>query len=458
MMKIKKWLYITNYILLVICLLFSSFLANGERIFGEHPTYLLTLKEVIIVFAILAVLLGTLIFLNIKYGKYKPNWILVSLLGFLFLTNLIALLAFKDYETYTYEGIDGALCTFDFSITSSLRATFIIESAALLISTFLIFDVSYQIVNSKDLIKFISILSIAIIFVFMLISYITEFDKYINLIPSLFKDGVYIDAPRSLFVSKNNYALVLTISLIGFIFLHYFYKKWYFIAGAIFVYINIFFTTCKLLLILDFLFVAAYLYSKLIRKFNDNKKKSTIIAICSSSIIILAFISVVIVLATTNKFTSIFNQDGYNTFVTRSWIWRRSIEAINMSNWFTGVGHNLFGEILFRLNTFDVVSQFPNNTKFAHNGFIEWLGNGGISMLLIGLFLLFVLYYIAIKNIKKRDELPLISFFLLIIFTLYMVLESATIVLPKAFEAIVISTFIVAPTLAYHREVNITIS
>lgn len=455
-MKISRWLYITNYCLLAVALVGCGFIANGERLFGTSPSTALTFIESLFSFLIVAVLVAAIIFLNSKFSKYKPNLVLVGILSLVLLCGIISVLTFKDYGVYNYAGIDGSNCTFEFYISSSMRGSYIFQLAGALLTIFIVFDIVHQVVNKNDAIKIVSILSIGGVLIFALISYITEFSKYVDLLPSLFTSGKYIDAPRSVFVSKNNYALILSTGLIGSIFLHHFYKKWYYFLLTGFIFINIFFTTCKLLLLLDLLFVCFYIAYYLVSNSKD-KKKSTIIAIGVGSSLVLVFGTLFIVLVITNKL-SFLDQNGFNTFETRSWIWRRSFEAINMGNWFTGVGYNLFGEILFRLNTYDVVTQFANNTRYAHNAFIEWIGNGGIIYLLLGLFLLVITSYMAVKNIKNNDNMSLICFALAILFTVYMLLESGSFIMPKSLDTIILAVFIITPIISTYKKAEVTVA
>ena len=452
----EKTLTIINYILIAILFVVSSYLASGLFIFDADHEQDIKLWAVIVSLSLIAISLSLLLIINIKKKKYKPNYILLGVLSVLFIAGLFTLIFIKDRGIYQYPGVDGTLCEFEYHITPLLRFTYISELLAYLILGLLILDIIYQVVDGKQCIKIASYLVLTIIVVLMVISYFKDANKYVEVVKHLTRGEFYENAVASVVESKNNYAYILTLGIFACIILHYFDKKWYWLAGLGFIYLNMVFTLCKWLLFLDAIAVLGYLLYRFMVTRKENKKRN-IIALCAiAGTMIVGIATLFIILAVNDKLANIADaitkQNGVDTLDARFWIWRRAILAIENGNWFTGAGFNLFGQLLFRYNTYDVITQFANNTRSAHNGYLQYIGDGGILLLLAALVIAAMLVLLSVKNMQKDRDLMVISLGILVFSLIYMIIESGTIILPRSMENATLAILAITPILALNKE------
>lgn len=454
-MKERK-LEIVNYILLVICFAVGFYLAAGMYIFSKTPEEDIRLWALIAGPIILLLSLGALLFINIKNKRYKPNHILIGLLGLVFVAGLFTIIFIKDRGIYQYPGADGNPCEFEYHITPILRFTYIVELFAYLVTGFMVFDIVHQVVDGRKLLKLACYFILIVVGVLTIISYIKDFQKYIEVIKYLTKGEIYVNAVASVFESKNNYAYVLTLAIFASLILHYHDKKWYWLAICGFVYLNMFFTLCKWLLFLDAIAILAYLAYRFFASYKENKKRNLItLAAIAGSLVILSS-GLITILAVNNKLDSLIElitkQNDVDTLDARLWIWKRAVLAIENGNWITGAGFNLFGQLLFRYNTYDVVTQFANNTRSAHNGYLQYIGDGGIILLLVALIIAGMLIYLCIKNMKIDRDLMVISLIILVFSLIYMIIESGTIFLPRSMENAALTVLATLPILTLTKE------
>ena len=151
-------------------------------------------------------------------------------------------------------------------------------------------------------------------------------------------------------------------------------------------------------------------------------------------------------------FETLFSVKGYDTLQTRQWIWQKSALAISNSNVVTGDGFGLFGELLFNYNINDWATRAINETRSAHSGYIQYLGEGGILML--ALFIVFVGYisYLYFKNMKNNRDLLVISLSFFVFSLIYMIIESGAIIFAKSIEYGGAAVLIFVPLLTVNKE------
>lgn len=445
-MRLSK-LTIINYVLFALTGAFGFYLSNGAVVFYKDPTRLLGIYEAVIVLVFMSITLGMLLFINIKTKKYRPNIILISLLGILFLINLITTLTFKENSTFVFDGINGGQYSFDYSINIVSKITYSIEFLALLIVCYLVIDFPYQLFDMKQFFLFVVGVFLTALSVFIIYSYIAEGYKYIELFKHLNDNENYKYVTYSVFVNKNNYAFNLTIGIVCIIYLHYMFRKWWLYLIAGFIYLNLIFTLSKLLLVMALAIVIAYLVYYYLFIEVKNKKRNLIVISIVGAIGLSLATAAVILLVVSNK-----NNGGYNTIETRTWIWRRCIEMLNSTNWLSGVGYKNFNNILYLYNVSDPYTIATNSTYSAHNIIFELLGTGGIILLIAALLMYVYVIYLAIKNIRNNRDLSVLSLILIVLVSVYSLIESFAFVIPLTIECSALTIFIIFPLLKANKK------
>ena len=454
-MNVKR-IDLLNYLLIAISFLFGFYLSCGEIIIGNDPSRPFVAWEISLVIAILVLSFGSLLVINIIRKKYRPNYVLLGILLVLFISNLITILLYKNKGIYAYSGIDGELCDFKYTVTPFMRFSFIAEQFAMLMMMVLVFDVIHQLVDLKTFIRLACYVVLLVVSILFIISVFKEGGNYVGLVTHLTKDDLQAYAVASVFKSKNNYAYILNLGIFATILLHNNNKKWYWLMIMGILYVNIFFTLCKFLIILDAVLILGYLLYRFFITYKENKKRNLIALIAVGGSLLLITLIFIVVLAATGKiasfFDTLFNVKGYDTLETRKWIWQKSALAISNSNIVTGDGYGLFGELLFNYNINDWATRAINETRSAHSGYIQYLGEGGILMLALFIILVGYIAYVYYKNMKNNRDLLVISLSFFVFSLIYMIIESGAVIFTKSIEYGAAAILIFVPLLSVNKE------
>ena len=445
---------IINYLAFILAISFGIYTANGQALFGANPEQTLGLIESLVAFGVCLVGFVPLLVINLLKKQYKPNWVLIGVIGLLIITLTIGLITFPDHGLYLYKGIKNNSCAFEYYISVSMRGAFIVQAIAFCLTSFILIDFPFQIFKMKPFLTILSILVIVAVLTFQIISFATEGMKYIEFFSASFLKGKENFAIKSAFVNSNIFAFILTIGIVAIIYMHYVYKKWFILLAIIPVYANIIFTICRSLIILDFVLIIVYLAIAIAKRFKHVKRIKTICFI-GASLTLFLIAGVIRLLLTaysthTDLISFLIDDGSYRFLSTRIYMWKISGDCINFGNWGLGVGYNLFGEILFRMNATDLESPYVT-VRGSHNFALEYIGNGGIIMFLIALALLIMITYLAIKSLKKNISLMGLCLTLIVIFTVYSFIESGSFILPKSYEFVAINLFIVSPILMTYK-------
>ncbi len=445
---------IINYLAFILAISFGIYLANGQVLFGDNPEEVLSLTSTLIYFGVALAGFIPLLVINLIRKKYRPNYVILGLFTLLIITLVISLLTFPDHVIYSYNGIKNNPCSFIFYISTELRATFIIQAVAFALTGFILIDFPYQLFRLKPFLTILSSLTIIAVLTFQILSFIKEGSQYIEFFSiSLFKIKENF-AIKSVFVNSNIFAFILTLGLIAVIFMHYLYKKWWILLFTLPIYINIIFTVCRSLIILNFVLLLIYLATAIARKLAHNRRIKTICMLAVIFILFMVFGGLKIALINSTNHSDfvafLFDNGSLGFLATRNYMWKISSICINYGNWGLGVGYNLFGEILFRMNASDLESKYVA-VRGSHNFALEYIGNGGIITLLIVLAILFMIIYLAIKSFKKNKTLMALSLTLITLFSTYSLIESGSFIIPKSYEFVALNLFIISPILMTYK-------
>ena len=453
-MQEKHWTII-NYALIALAGVVGFYMSNGVFAFGGNNR-LLSVPETIIASSILLLVFSALIVINIIRNKYHPNWVLIGILTLLFVMNTINILCYKDGTTFSFTGVDNTVYSFPYLLNPDARFTEIFAFLATMGCALLILDICYQVVDFKQFIKIVCFAAIGVCTVLIIISYFMQGYKYFILYKHLFDNELYHCSIQSVFATKNAYAAVLIIGFLASIILHSQYRKWWYLAIGGYMFINIVHTICKAVIILSLIIAVAYLIYIFITTYKEHKKMNLIALAAIGGTILAVILGLFIFLAATKHlngfFRTIFYSKGVDTFQTRVYIWKKSIDIISEFNWFTGCGHILFGRILHEYNILDTATGEVVARYSAHSGYLQYIGEGGIIYLLIILALISFVIYLGIRNFKKDKPMMFISLMTVICFAIYMSIESASIFIASGMEFGVISMLAISPILFVSRQ------
>ena len=453
-MQEKHWTII-NYVLIALAGVFGFYMSNGVFAFGGNNR-LLSVSETIIASSLLLLAFAGLIIINIMRNKYRPNWLLIGILGCLFIMNMINILCFRSGTTFTFTGVDNEVHTFAFELSGAEKFTTIMAFLATMSCALLVLDICYQVVDFKQFIKIVCFTAIASCVVLIIISYFMQGYKYFIFYKHLFDSELYHCSIQSIFATKNAYAAVLMIGLLAGIILHSQYRKWWYLAISGYMFINIVHTISKAMIIMAIFIIAAYLIFLFITTYKEHKNMNLVALAAIGGAILTADLGLFIFLAATGHingfFRTIFYSKGVDTFQTRIYIWEKVIDIVSKFNWVTGCGHILFSNVLHQYNVLDTGTGEVVARYSAHSGYLQYIGEGGIIYLLVVLALIAFVIYLAIKNYKKDKPAMFISLITMVAYMAFMFIESGSIFIASGMEFGVVSMLTISPILFVSRQ------
>ena len=125
-----------------------------------------------------------------------------------------------------------------------------------------------------------------------------------------------------------------------------------------------------------------------------------------------------------------------------------------MNNWGRGIGHILFGNILHEMNLMDVTSGEATARYSAHNAYLQYIGEGGILLLLAELMVLGWSIYFGIRYFKQDKEQSVLSLVVITGYMLVMIIESASIGIAFTLDYSIITLMSVVPLIELGRKNN----
>ncbi len=441
-LTVKEWFYLG-----VLLLLFTSgfYPLVGSTLFASDAVGKVGLLNSSLFIVSFSVFLITLICLTIYLAKketYRPSWPIVIGLSVVLLINALTIVFFRD-KTFSVDLVDGGITTFSFSIESLTKLRYIAQLICLLLLSFIIIDIIPKMFKVQILYVF-SFACLLFVLVSIIGSYIVDNVRYIDFVKHLSSPSELYDYTTfSFYAYRNSYGFILFLGLVASLFLHLRRHKYYWFVVYGFIYLNLIFTLCKTALILGMFLLLLYLVIRFILSYKNNKKRNMIALIVITSICLISLISVIALINCNESIKNAFFDTG--TISYRKVIWHNCISILNSTSYVLGAGFHLFGDILFIFNTSDPTTYHHNDTPFAHNGFLELMGNGGIVFLLA--FALILIYVISryIKKYKENKQLCLFEFSLIFVCLIYMQFESGTFILPYNIDSSYLSLIILMP-------------
>lgn len=459
MSKDKIFLYL-NYFLIVLSGLSSFYLSCNAFMFANNPGQSFVLWQSIVASLVMLLAFGFLIGINIKRNLYKPNYVLIGILGVLFVIQIINVCIYKNSTTFNFLSADGETTysvTMNFTAENRLVALF--SFLGTMFGILLALDIIYQVADFKTTLKYICYVILLCALVFIIIGLIKYPNRYFLLYQHLTDGQLYHASIPSIFQTKNEYAVVLFIGVLAGIYLHLMDKKWYWLVASLYCYVNIIHTLSKAMIIAGILVILSYLICIFFTTYKKHKKMNLITLSIVGGAILTLLIAALIYLGVNNKFEAllktIYYTKGSDTFQTRIYIWQKALVIINSTNWVTGTGHVLFGEIMHQMNLVDVANGESAARYSAHSAYLQYIGEGGIIFLLAEIFIIGFAIYLGVKHFKENKEVVILSFTIITIYLFIMCFESATIGLTMTLDYALITFMSITPLIYISQKNNV---
>ncbi len=446
---------ILKYGLMAIAALAGLWLLGDHIFFSVTPLRPFYQHEIIIALCLFVVFFGALIFYLVRFNGYRPNYIVVIALFLMSLILLIRLLVISP-QTFNITAPAGDSYTFESHLTNFERFKYCAQTFVAFVLAYFFLDVFPKSVKQNEF-KYILYFMLSIVYVLIICSYFVDFKSYVNLI-TLRGGDINGSGIKSIFPHKTVFGYIVMLG--GFISLLLYAKerKWYWLANVGIMAIHLLFTLSKLAIIIFFAVTIAYLIYVFIKTYKEDPKKHKIVLFsCLGGILLLAVICVVLIAASDTvrqKVQEIITPSGYNTLVTRVWIWNYAFAILRQTSVFWGTGMVYFGSVLKQANLMDPETAIVNNTSQTHNTYISMLANGGIPLFTLYILLIVFVAVVLAKNFNKDINISLFYALALVGLLVYGFFEAAPIMLSMGGEHMLGGAFVVSGLLFHTRTKN----
>lgn len=447
-----------NGILLLLFLPCGAYVLTGVNIFGEEPMRQLPNSLFLYLGLAVVILFATLLIFNVLAKKYRPSLPIIIMFSVLFFANTFHVLFFKSPRIFSinFEGVNYDIYYY---VTLERKLVYVLQFFVVLALMFLIIDF---LPKSFPNLNYLYILSIAVVIYALVcacISFTRESEFYITLIPKLLVADSKFNYPQSIFPNKNSYALILLLGLVASLFLYNHKLHFYWIIPACFFLILIIFSFCKTLIFISPIYFFSFLTISFILSVKEHPLRNTItLSIVLLVLIIIATVIFFLIKAAPGVKTYLsalfdFYNLEYGSIASRIDIWKHSFVLIGQTSALLGVGYSLYGNILYEFMLGSDL-QTLGQQMFAHNMFIEALGNGGIIFLSASVAILIYAIYLGIKLFKNNKSLVLFTFLLIIVLMAYGLVESGTFLFPFNIDFAYLSGVVFIPLFYKKKELK----
>lgn len=362
---------------------------------GVSNNVMLSLGIVMLIFTLAGFIF--FLFVEYKYNRLKLKNI------FLYLG--IAIAAFNLIAVATLPTVMPLPNDTSITITATMRAYYIFSGFFYAILPYLCFYLIPRKVTSHHYLDIILYVIIAFALLSIILSFITDWDRYINFFDRL--DGV-----ESIFYGKNTFGLVLLAAIFGTIIIRIRHKNWKWILFLIPLYIFLFFTLSKMAIFIAMLLLVIYIVVQLVLVCKRSKNNLIITLLIVGFFVLISplFINGIIksetgILASIRDIFTKLIDHARTTLESRQLIWQSAFKLLSSWRVIFGYGIDSYGAILHEVYNADPLHPSWDATIYhSHNFVIELLGNGGIILLGIYLFIYGYLVYTAIKVRNKNNH------------------------------------------------------
>ena len=420
----KEKPYLLLAVVAVLSAVYSIILVEGIRVFNVSPyeaRYMNLTEGILMLFGTI-LLFGLLYYLCFRYWKVRVNWPILVSLALVAIGNAVALFLFPDSVT--------SLRGESFLLTASDRIRISLLFGASLFYVYFVSAIVPQIQRGFRMWHFLLKGIVIVSLIAVLYSLVMEFAKYQEFFTNLLH-GSYSSTTdiESYMFQKNVFAVLLSLAIFSELYIHFDRGGSWRLVLALALYIEIFVIRSKTTLITTGMVLLAYAILLFALQIKKGKKMLgvigiTLICFALAFLVLCAVISIPGLRFIHDGIVEMFNdfkaQDG-SAFTSRGTIWQQVIDfsKTDVTRLIFGAGETNFQRLIIRWYP----TEIPNG--FAHNGFLELLGRGGILRVAIYVFLLGYWAVIFLKTWRKNKK-PVYWFYLVMAISglLHSMLES----------------------------------
>lgn len=413
-----------------------------------------------VIFCVSIALIITHLILTHYHIQFRSEITAICILAFIIISNTVVMgyLPVTLVEQLKLSNGDLQTIVVSIDMVDRLRS-FLLSISACLFIYVMVFVFPKQ-KNARAIIFLAAIALIAIGYIFIAHSLITEMDKYVKTIT----DGIsaYAHVPNGLFINRNLFASYLFVSFLSCFYLWTRFKKlrWLFILLSIPFAVIIFFTVSKTKIIMFAFVYLAILVFWLVNLLPKHKIIFSF-ALPLSVLTIAALIVFRLVPSLETTFLGKLLNDVLpdSIFVTNSLqsrliIWRYAFSYLDEPfSLIFGRGFYISKMLLGTAMAYEPASHFTYRWGNFHNGFIEVISTGGLILLIPYLAFIGYLIYVNIKIAKFNKYVAFYSLVALTAFIIHSMFESVSLLLFNA-EGIIHALPVVSPALAYYHKLK----
>lgn len=448
----NKKLVVTNALMYLI-LIFIAYFGEAVALFSTDYSSKIGNVEHMLFFAAIVIMLVVYFFLERKNRNLKPSFLIVSVITLLTISNIVAIFVTPLREVVRVGLTDGTYIEALVTHThyDQIEALIYILLTALCVYLFMVL-VPRKFYSLRQLRYFFVIF---LIFVFFSYAYslIVEFDKY----AAAFQNGFSINSitAGSFFTNVNVFGL---FSLMGMFIVAYLYTQRHRFFYHFFFPIMLFFafaSSSQLCVIIGVAFYLLFYVAIFFTSFNQKtlKRNIIILSVVSSLLLIgiVAFVTCYFLIPSVSEWfndsMSFIHNRLFND--TRVTIWRKVGDLLS------GSIYLIFGRGIRYFNYLLSYSYGSiRATPWAHNGFLEVLGQGGIIWLTLYIIFYLYVFYVIIRFFAINKRLAAISLIIFLSITVHSVFES-TYFFDVSTKGLAINFIVLVPVLgAYYHARN----
>lgn len=407
------------------------YLITGQ-VFMQYPNphdVGLSLPWIIVLFVVLLISWGIYLYLEFKEGNKVRNCVSLIFIV-LAVVGIIGILIQPRNFVIDFISTDGDNVHVELEISITHYLFFIFDILSILFFIYISLFVLPKRFKTIIIIQFVGYFVFLLCFFVMIYSYIFESNNYVSIIKVLMEgdvDSIKYYSVKSCIINPNAYGMVMMLGMMFCYIHHAMHKRWWYFPLAIFFYINMFFSFCRVGLLISPILFLIYVYFVLISTYQQYKTRNKVFLVLISSILastlLLAFVVYLSNGKILNKLYLLLTAfDAKGTIGLRERIWNNTnslIAAGLPTTLFFGRGFGIINEILLQMNLNSGGLAFP-----THNGYLNLLSEGGFVYLFAYVALLIYYGYIFVNCFNKQKALTLTFSFGAIAFTFYSLIET----------------------------------
>lgn len=288
-------------------------------------------------------------------------------------------------------------------ITPLMRFYYIVSGFFYALLPALCFYLIPRKITSRHYLDVILYIVIGVTVASIILSFITDWDHYIH----------YLDNPTgidSIFMHKNAFGLMLVTGMFASVILRirHHNAKWSLFLIPFYIFLVL--SLAKIALLIGTLMLLIYVVTEIILLAKKSKDNLIITLLIVGFFVIITPLFIVGLIRCDDgllfkikQFFIDLGNSAQTTFSSRLLIWESSFKLLASWRVIFGYGVDAFGLAMHQVYT-PIAPDFDKNIFTPHNFVIQLLGNGGIILLAVYIFLYAYLIYVMFKLRNKKNH------------------------------------------------------